>query len=392
MMDRRERLIARARQGFRLAYGTEPARFAAAPGRVNLIGDHVDASGGYTLTCAIDREAIVAFGPADPNAKHPMIEAAAIDMGIARDSFAINTPIEPSQNNWQNHVRGVVHTLARRGHQIRPLRIAIAGDVPIGAGLASSAAFGVAVALTCSEYSGLNLAPETLAQIAQAAEQEFIGISGEITDQMAAAASTAGHALLLDCRSLQHMPIPIHRSLAITVIDTGLRRDLTGGGAQEHLAQCAAAAHHYGVKTLRDLDLAMLERGQAGLDAAQVACARHIVTEIGRVEPLAVALAQGDTAALADVMAESHRSLATDFAVSLPPIDRLVGLVAEGLGRSGGVRLMGAGFGGSLIALADRAAGPAIDDAVARYNASAEWPARAESFVASNGAAPISIR
>lgn len=389
MLDRRERLIARARQGFRLAYGTEPARFVAAPGRVILMGDHVDYNDGYTLTAAIDREAIVAFGPSDPDAKQPLFEAAAIDMGIARDSFALIGRIERSENNWQNHVRGVVQALGRYGHRVRPARIAIAGDVPMAAGLASSAAFGVAVALTCSEHSGLSLAPDMLARVAQLAEQDFVGIPGTLTDQATAAASAAGHALLRDCRTHQFMATPIHPSLAIIVIDTGLRGELFASDVQQRGEECAAAAQHYGVKALRDLDLAALESRQAGLDAAHIARARHVVTEIGRVEPTAVALAQGDVAALADVMADSHRSLATDFAISLPPIDRLVGLVAEALGTSGGVRLMGAGFGGSLIAVVDRAASSAIDDAVARYNATADLPARVESFVASNGAGLI---
>lgn len=391
-MDRRERLIARARQGFRLAYGAEPSRFVAAPGRVNLIGEHVDYNDGFVLPCAIDREAIVAFGPPDKDAKRPLFEAAAIDMGIARDTFALDAPIERGENNWQNHVRGVVDALGRSGHRVKPMRIAIAGDVPIGAGLSSSAAFGVAVALACSEQTGLSLAPEMIARTAQAAENDFVGCACGIMDQMASAVSTAGHALLLDCRTLQHMPIPIRPSLAITVIDTGLRRELTGSDFNQRRAECEAAARHYRVKALRDLDAATLVQARGALDDLHFARARHVVSEIARVEPVAVALAQGDTVALADVLADSHHSLAQDFDVSLPPIDRLTEMVAEALGTSGGVRLTGAGFGGCLVAVADRAAGPAIDDAIARYNAVADLPARAESFVPSGGAAPIILR
>jgi galactokinase len=393
-MDRRERLIARARQGFRLAYGAEPSRFFAAPGRVNLIGEHVDYNDGFVLPCAIDREAIVALGPADKDAAVPLFEAVALDMGDmarARDSFDLASPIVPSENNWQNHVRGVVQALGRDGYRVKPARIAIAGDVPIGAGLSSSAAFGVAVALACSDYSELDLSAETLARVAQRAENDFVGCACGIMDQMASAASVADHALLLDCRSLQHMPIPIHPSLAITVIDTGLRRNLTESAFNERRAQCEAAAAHFGLTALRDLDFATLEAAQTSLDRTLYRRARHVVGEIERVEPVAVALTQGDTALLAEVMREAHLSLSADFEVSLPPIDRLAGLIGQALGNAGGVRLTGAGFGGCLVAVSTHDAGIAIDEAVARYNTAADLPARAETFRPVRGAAPIML-
>ncbi|WP_373489018.1 galactokinase [Blastomonas sp.] len=388
MMDRRERLIDRAREGFQLVYGTEPTHFFAAPGRVNLIGEHVDYNAGYVLPCAIDRETIVALGAGEGN----LFEATALDMaemGSARDDFSLDAPIVRADQNWRNHVRGVVHALAGRGHRLKPARIAIASDVPIGVGLSSSAALGVAVALACAEHSGLNLSPDVLAKVAQAAENDFVGCACGIMDQMASASSTAGHALLLDCRSLEHMPIPIHESLVITVINTGLRRELTGSAFNLRRAECKAAARHYGVAALRDLSPEALERARGWLDDVHFARARHVVSEIARVEPVALALAQGDSAVLAALLAEAHRSLADDFDVSLPPIDRLVGLVAEALGTAGGVRLTGAGFGGCLVAVADRTASWAIDDAVARYNTTASLPASSNSFAPAKGAAPI---
>ena len=393
-MDRRDRLIARARQGYRLAYGVEPSRFIAAPGRVNLIGEHVDYNDGYVLPCAIDRETIVAAGPPSPQTKEKLFEAVALDMGemaSARDSFDLLAPIRPGDNNWQNHVRGVVQALGRYGHKVRPMRIAIAGDVPIGAGLSSSAAFGVAVALACSDYSGLELAPEMLAKVAQLAENDFVGCACGIMDQMAAAASVADHALLLDCRSLETLPVPIHQSLAITVIDTGLRRSLTESAFNQRRAECEAVAQHFGVKALRDVDYGRLLRAEPDLDHTLFRRARHVVTEMERIEPVGVALARGDTAQLAAVMREAHLSLADDFDVSLPPIDRLAQLVAESLGDAGGVRLTGAGFGGCLVAVARHDAGPAIDDAIARYNADADLPARADLFRPARGAAPIEV-
>lgn len=393
MMDRRDRLIARARQGFRLAYGVEPTRFFAAPGRVNLIGEHVDYNDGYVLPCAIDREAIVALGPPDKDAALPRFEAVALDMGdmaSARDAFDLVGPILPGENNWQNHVRGVIQALGRYGHKVRPARIAIAGDVPIGAGLSSSAAFGVAVALAVSEHSGLSLGPEMLAKVAQIAENDFVGCACGIMDQMASAACVADHALLLDCRTLQTMPIPIHPSLAVTVIDTGLRRDLTESAFNQRRAECEAVAKHFGVKALRDLDGGKLLLAEPDLDPVLFRRARHVVSEMERVEPVAVALAQGDAATLAEVLHEAHVSLSEDFDVSLPAIDQLAGLVREALGDQGGVRLTGAGFGGCLVVVAKHEAGGLIDDAIARYNrATSGFPASAETFKPIGGAAPI---
>ncbi|MCL9999571.1 MAG: galactokinase [Erythrobacter sp.] len=391
-MDRRERLIARARQGYRLAYGVEPTRFYAAPGRVNLIGEHVDYNDGFVLPCAIDRETIVAAGPPAPQSKEKLFEAVALDMGdmaSARDKFDLLVPICPGENNWQNHVRGVVQSLGRYGYRVRPMRIAIAGDVPIGAGLSSSAAFGVAVALACSDFSGLDLTPEILAKVAQLAENDFVGCACGIMDQMAAAASVADHALLLDCRSLEHMAVPIHKSLAITVIDTGLRRSLTESAFNQRRAECEAVAQHFGVTALRDIDGGKLLLAQTELDPTLFRRARHVVTEMERVEPIGVALAKGQTAVLAQVMREAHLSLSEDFDVSLPPIDRLAQLVAEALGDAGGVRLTGAGFGGCLVAVAAHEAGRAIDEAIGRYNGEADLPARAEVFRPTSGAAPI---
>ncbi|UYV16916.1 galactokinase [Porphyrobacter sp. ULC335] len=393
-MDRREKLMARARQGYRLAYGAEPTHFFAAPGRVNLIGEHVDYNDGYVLPCAIDREAIVALGPADRDDPVPRFEAVALDMGemaSARDSFDLVGPIRQGENNWQNHVRGVIQALGRYGHRVKPARIAIAGDVPIGAGLSSSAAFGVAVALACSEHSGLGLSPTMLAKVAQIAENDFVGCACGIMDQMASAASVADHALLLDCRTLEHMPIPVHPSLAITVIDTGIRRSLTESAFNQRRAECEAVAAHFGLKALRDLDWATLEAAQDSLDPTLYRRARHVVGEIQRVEPVGTALAQGDTALLAEVMREAHLSLSADFDVSLPQIDRLAALIAEGLDDAGGVRLTGAGFGGCLVAVTAHDAAPVIEAAVALYNTGADLPARTETFRPISGAAAIRI-
>ncbi len=394
-MNRRDRLIARARQGYRLAFGSdgpEPQRFFAAPGRVNLIGEHVDYNDGLVLPCAIDRDTIVAIGPGNIDA--PAIEVVAIDMGSARDRFGLDEPIVQGTSNWQNLVRGVAEMIHRRGHTLGPARLSIAGDVPIGAGLSSSASFAVGVALALTRFSGLDLNAKELALIAQGAENEFLGTACGIMDQMASAACTAQSALLIDCRTLEHMPIPVASDLALVIVDSGIRRELVETGFNERRAQCVAAARHYRVDALRDLTLEALKAGRAGLEPDLFARARHVVSEIERVEPAAVALAHGDTPALAQVMRASHVSLRDDYEVTTPEIDRLVDTIGAALGRGdaalGGVRMTGGGFGGCVVAVVHTSAADRVIEAVeAQYNADAETPATAAVYAMMGGACEV---
>ncbi len=352
-MDRRERLIARVKQGYRLTYGAEPSRFFAAPGRVNLIGEHSGPGGGYVLSCAINRATVIALGPADKNEIGRWLHTAAIVMGSARCKLDLDGAIAPGFNNWENHVRGIAAGLERAGQTLRPARLAVAGDIPIGAGLASSASLGVGIGLALSDYSNLSLNPHKLAEIAHAAEQEFVTPSVSMADHLAAACASSGRALLIDCTSLEHMPIPIAPGLAIMVIDTGIRRPHGDDVFVQRAAQCAAATKHYGVASLREIAPEHLEAKRAGLDDELFARARHVVHDIALVEPAAVALAKGNTAVLSEVLAISHAWLSRDYEVSLPAIDRLVELIAGALGRAGCVRLTGEGFGGCLVAVVE---------------------------------------
>ena len=304
-------------------------------------------------------------------------EAVALDMGQARDAFVGSLALNRTENSWQNIVRGVTVALLKRGFDIRPVRMAITGDVPMGAGLSSSASTAVAVTLAMSEFANLNLSPAQIAEIAREAENDFVGVPCGIMDQMASAASSPGAALLLDCRSLEHMPIAVSPELAIVIIDSGIRRELTTSAFAERRRQCELAAKHYGVTALRDLTRDQLEAGREGLDPVIFARARHVVSEIERVEPAAVALVQGDTGALSEVMHASHVSMRDDFEVSKEPLDRIVDTVSGVLGRGpkalGGVRLTGAGFGGCVVAVtAKEAAGAVINAIEAIYNGSAE--------------------
>ncbi|NJO13905.1 MAG: galactokinase [Rhizobiales bacterium] len=319
-------------------------------GRVNLIGEHTDYNDGLVLPCAIDRETMIAIGPGERD----RIDAVALDFGDARDGFALAEPITPTGPEWGRHLRGVAHFLQQSGCEVAPARIAIAGDVPIGAGLSSSASLGVVSGLGLAQLAGCSQAPEALARIAQAAENHFVGTQCGIMDQMASACAKAGHALLLDCRDLSYRHIALPQDLALMIIDSGVRHSLGDSPYNERRAQCEAAAAHYGKAGLRDVSPDQLEAERAGLDDVAYRRARHVVTEIARVSRFAAAMAAGNTSAISALMAESFVSYRDDFEASVPKVDQLFAAVSAVLAARGGVRLTGGGFGGSLVALAPR--------------------------------------
>ena len=396
-MSRRDRLIARVRQGYRLAFGTkgpDPGRFFAAPGRVNLIGEHVDYNDGYVLPCAINRETLVAAGSGPEIGGRGYVEAVAIDAGQAREKIPLYAPVQRVEDGWRNLIRGAVAFLQSRGHHVLPTRLAIAGDVPVGAGLSSSASFTVAVAAALAELSRLTLSAEEIAMVAKDAENAFLDAACGIMDPMACAASTKGSALLLDCRSLEHMPIPVANTLALVIIDSGIRRELTTSALNARRHECEAAARRIGVKALRDVSAQALTRKSDRLDRVLMRRARHVVSEIARVEPTAVALAHGDTAALSRLMRASHLSLRNDFEVTVPEVDRLVDIVCAALGEGddalGGVRMTGAGFGGSVVAVLHKSAAERVFEAVqTQYNPTARIPATADIYTMVGGASEV---
>lgn len=376
-MNRREALIHRVVAGYRTAYGTAPTAIFAAPGRVNLIGEHTDYNEGLVLPCAIDRETIVATGPGMGEG----IEAIALDLGGAHDGFSLAGSISPAGDEWGRHLRGVAHFLRQRGCDVPPARLVIAGDVPMGAGLSSSASLGVVTGLALSHLAGDSQSPEVLARIAQQAENHFVGTQCGIMDQMVSACAREGHALLLDCRDLSYRHIAMPPGLALLIIDSGVRHSLGDSPYNERRAQCEAVAAHCGKPSLRDVAPEQLEAERGALGDLEYRRARHVVTEITRVTRFSDALMRGDSAAVSALMAESFASYRDDFEASVPEVDRLFATVSHVLGTSGGVRLTGGGFGGSLVALAPL-------DAVADI-AAAVAPHRSGVFRASAGAGQI---
>jgi galactokinase len=354
------RRVAALVEAFGREFGRAPQGLAEAPGRVNLIGEHVDYNDGLVLPCAIDRSVIVAWARRDD----AEVRAFSLDFG-EHTRFALEDVTHASAGSWANYVRGVAAVLGGAA-PLRGADLALAGDVPRGAGLSSSAAAEVAVAGALCAASGVELAPAGVALLCRRAENEFVGVQSGIMDQFAAALSRPEHALLIDCRTLEHRAVPLRleaAGLALVVADSGVGRELVSSAYNERLRECADA-----VAELRELlgrpDLASLRDVgeddvraaiEHGGETAALRRARHVAGEIARVERAAAALERDDFAAIGALMAASHASLRDDYDVSSPELDLLVGLAAE-REYVAGSRLTGAGFGGCTVNLvrADR--------------------------------------
>ena len=320
MIDSRARAVA----AYMRAFGTAPDLLVRAPGRVNLIGEHTDYNDGFVLPLAIDRDTVVAAGLTDSG----RLATVAADFDDGRDSFALAGAIEATEAGWANYVRGVTLGMLREGLVLSGGQIAIAGDVPLGSGLSSSASLEIAVGLALAELGNMTVDPTRLAQIAQWAENDFVGCACGIMDQLISARGVAGHALLIDCRSLECAPVVMPVDAAVIIAHSGVRHTHAGGEYNDRRAQCEVAARHYGVAALRDLDGAGLEDGKEGLDDVAYRRARHVVTENARTLAAAVALRGGDLRTLGALMAQSHRSMRDDFEITVPAIDRLADVMA----------------------------------------------------------------
>ncbi|TMJ19318.1 MAG: galactokinase [Alphaproteobacteria bacterium] len=373
----------RAEAAFAAAFGGAPDLVVQAPGRVNLIGEHTDYNDGFVLPCAIDSGTVIAAR----RRSDAVLAAVAADFG-EEDRIALDSPIARA-GGWRDYVRGVAEVLRREG-LARGAEVAIAGDVPQGAGLSSSASLEVALATTLARLQGLELGPTRIALLAQKAENDFVGCACGIMDQLVSARAGEGQALLIDCRSLDCRPVPMPEGLAVIVIHSGIERGLVDGAYNERRRQCEAAARHYGVAALRDLDEEALLAGRKGLDPVAFRRARHVVTENARTLAAAEALASGDLPRLGLLMAQSHASMRDDFEITLPAIDRLAEIAAEAIGGEGGARMTGGGFGGCIVALAPQALVERVREAVERgYRSPDDRPARFMVCRASAGAGPV---
>jgi galactokinase len=354
---------------FAQQYGEQARGAWRAPGRVNLVGEHTDYNEGFALPLAI--------GPGISAAAARREDGLLALTSRQSDGADVRLPLDElrpgSVDGWAAYPAGVAWALRAAGYPIGGVSMAFDSDLPLGAGLSSSAALECSVALALTELHGLTVPRPQLADIARRAENDFVGAPTGIMDQSAALLCQAGHALLLDCRSGIGTAVPLDppaAGLALLVIDTRVRHALTDGGYGSRRKACEDAAAALGVRSLRDItDSSEL----VGLDPLLQRRARHVVTENSRVLAAAALLRAGQLASIGPLLTASHASLRDDFEVSWPAADATVEAALQA--GACGARMTGGGFGGSVIALvyADRA--PALRAAIASRFAREGWPA-----------------
>lgn len=324
----------RAVEAYRDEFGEEPEVVASGPGRINLIGEHTDYNGGFVLPCAIGRRVAVAMGRGDG--------------GLFSADFEQSRPLSGKDSSWADYPRGVAWAMGEAGYEVEPFRAAFAGDVPLGAGLSSSAAIEAATILALDALFDLGLDLKEAALLCRRAENGFVGVMSGILDQYASLMCEKGAALFIDCRSLEARPVPLDlegNGLTLLVCDTNIRRGLGETEYNDRRRTCESAAEKLGVKELRDAKPDDIAR----LSGEEVKRARHVVTENGRVLDAVESLEAGDFEKFGSLMYESHASMRDDYEISTPAHDAFVELAKD----SGvfGARLTGGGFGGCAIAV-----------------------------------------
>ncbi|WP_437933863.1 galactokinase [Sorangium sp. So ce341] len=334
-------------QGFEAVFGRPAELVAEAPGRVNLIGEHTDYSGGYVLPTAIPQTTRIEIAPRDDGIIQVASES--VDGGAPR-SFRAGE--EARRGLWLDYVQGITAVLRGRGVSIPGFDARIASSVPLGSGLSSSASLLVALARALRAMLDLSIDDVEIARIAHAAEHDFVGAPVGNMDQMAASLADEHTALFIDTRTLAFERIPLPAEAELLVVDSGVAHQHASGDYKTRRAECERAAALLGVRQLRDVDAAAEQR-IASLPAPLDRRARHVVTENARVLAAVAALRAGDLVRLGELFDASHRSMRDDFEVSVPAVDALVES-ARAQPDVFGARLTGGGFGGSIVALVKR--------------------------------------
>ena len=325
-------------------FGEEPDLVAAAPGRVNLIGEHIDYSEGFVLPFAIKDRTMVAARKRDDL----IVRIASVQRRNKIITVDIHEVKPGLKGEWERYALGVLWSMGVKSG----VDLLIDGHVPLGAGLSSSAALECAVATAMNHLFDMGFNLEELARLTQKAENQYVGVPCGIMDQSVSLMASRGFALLLDCRDLSTRNIPFDvasHGLELLIIDTQAHHALTDGGYAERRASCESVAAKLSVKSMRELTLAQLDSGRANLSETEYIRARHAITEMKRVLDCVDALGSGDFVKVGQLINDSHSSLRDDYTVSCPELNTAVeaSLAAGALGS----RMVGGGFGGSAIAL-----------------------------------------
>jgi galactokinase len=331
-------------QQFVQKFGREPKWIVRAPGRVNLIGEHTDYNDGFVLPLAIDRAVWVALEPRDDR----KVVVHSIDYKESGE-FSLDA-LSKGKSSWIEYLKGTAWSLQEAGHRLSGWQGVLMGDVPLGAGLSSSAAVEMATARAFAAASNLVWEPAAMALLGQKAENKWVGVNCGIMDQMISGAGRANHALLIDCRDLKTELVPFPPGVAVVVLDTSTRRGLVDSAYNERRAQCEAAAKFFKVKALRDVSMERFQQEADGLDPVTRRRALHVIGENERTVKAAEAMRRGDAVALGVLMNQSHESLRDDYEVCNDALNAMVDN-ARSHKACYGARMTGAGFGGCAVAL-----------------------------------------
>lgn len=334
---------------FTTLFGEPPEGVASAPGRVNLIGEFTDYNEGFVLPVALDKVCRIFWRSREDT----QIRAASLQYPNQIDSFASNTDYAHGPHVWSRYVRGVVAAARAWQHTTRGIDLLIDSQVPEGKGLSSSAALEVSLLGALNATNTWGLSPTDIARLGQLAENDFVGCQCGIMDQLVSATAVAGHALLIDCASLECTPVPLPEAWAIVVLDSNHPRQLVGSEYNQRRLDCEEARDSLGVSSLRHANRKTLTAHRAELSDNAYRRALHVISENERVLTLVDVLKQGSLPLTQVLLAAGQQSLAENFEVTVPATDALVVLAHEALGKRVAARQTGGGFGGAVVCLCD---------------------------------------
>ena len=339
-----------SQQKFTEHYGYNAEQTVFAPGRVNIIGEHTDYNDGFVMPCAINYGMAVSFAKRNDS----IWRVYAIDIN-EQDEFDLSQDFTQSEHKWANYVRGVVKYIQEQCPEFKQgADLVMASDVPMSSGLSSSAALEISIGKTCQVLGNLPLSLAQIALIGQKAENKFVGANCGNMDQLTSALGQKDHLIMIDCRSLDITPTPVPQGYSIAIINSNVKHDLVTGEYNSRRQECEQAAKFFGVKALRDVTPEQFHARENELKAESELAykrAKHVVYEDQRVLDAVVALKANDMVKLGQLMGESHDSMRDDFEITIPEIDYLVELAQVAIGKNGGARMTGGGFGGCIVCL-----------------------------------------
>lgn len=339
-----------SQQKFTEHYGYNAEQTVFAPGRVNIIGEHTDYNDGFVMPCAINYGMAVSFAKRNDS----IWRVYAIDIN-EQDEFDLSQDFTQSDHKWANYVRGVVKYIQEQCPEFKQgADLVMTSDVPMSSGLSSSAALEISIGKTCQVLGNLPLSLAQIALIGQKAENKFVGANCGNMDQLTSALGQKDHLVMIDCRSLEITPTPVPQGYSIAIINSNVKHDLVTGEYNSRRQECEQAAKFFGVKALRDVTPEQFHARENELKAESELAykrAKHVVYEDQRVLDAVVALKANDMVKLGHLMDESHDSMRDDFEITIPEIDYLVELAQVAIGKNGGARMTGGGFGGCIVCL-----------------------------------------